>query len=174
MSFASLEAAAPHAAGRFVLITDDISSDGNLLLHHYLALHLKSGRHVHLVAAEQSLFHYSSVAKKAGITLAGNPLFHLTNALAPPYVERIDDLIDRHESLCTGRVSLLCETMSLVSGVYVSLPSHRARAATPGKYLLILCALCRRSWQCQHRGTKQAKMFTNWWQFYCKWGLHHR
>lgn len=85
MSFASLEAAAPHLDGRFVLITDDIGSDGNLLLHHYIALHLKAGRKVHLVTAEQSLFHYASVAKKAGLTLGGNPLFHHTNALNAPY-----------------------------------------------------------------------------------------
>lgn len=86
MSFASLEAAAPHINSRFTLITDDISSDGNLLLHHFLALHLKSGRKVNLVGADQSLFHYSSVAKKAGLTLVGNSQFHHTNALVAPYL----------------------------------------------------------------------------------------
>lgn len=83
--YASLEAAAPHSNAQFTLITDDITSDGNIILHHYLALHLKQGRKVHLIGAEQSLFHYASVAKKTGVMLTGNPLFHFTNALVPPY-----------------------------------------------------------------------------------------
>lgn len=119
MSFASLEAAAPHIGTRFTLITDDIASDGNLLLHHYLALHLKAGRKTHLLAAEQSLFHYSSVAKKAGLSLTGNPLFQHTNALVAPYNFEISaaTLHALHTELASSvsRFDFSVDPMSLIS-----------------------------------------------------------
>jgi len=50
--------------GNLIFIKDKLESEGAFLLHHFLFAHLKANKEACLVALEQSLFHYTSVAKK--------------------------------------------------------------------------------------------------------------
>jgi len=51
-------------SGSLILITDTLSSDGNFLIHHFIANHLKANRHVVLVGFNQLLSHYQAIGKK--------------------------------------------------------------------------------------------------------------
>lgn len=50
--------------GKLVVVKDRVESDGSFLLHHFLFGYLKSDQRACLVAFEQSLFHYTGVARK--------------------------------------------------------------------------------------------------------------
>ncbi|CAG8557448.1 11356_t:CDS:2 [Paraglomus occultum] len=57
-------------SGSLILITDTLSSEGNFLIHHFIANHLKENRHVVLVGFNQTLSHYQAIGKKLGIDLS--------------------------------------------------------------------------------------------------------
>jgi len=50
--------------GSLILITDTLSSDGNFLIHHFIANHIRANRHVVLVGFNQLLTHYQAIGKK--------------------------------------------------------------------------------------------------------------
>ncbi len=58
------KALSPLPPSPLVLVTDTLRSDGGFLLVHFLLSNLKAGKRVCFVGLEQSLFHYTSVARK--------------------------------------------------------------------------------------------------------------
>jgi KaiC/GvpD/RAD55 family RecA-like ATPase len=81
-------------AGKFVLIKDTLKGEGAVLLHHFLFGFLRPVRgRVCLISTEQSLFHYTFVAKKLALDLKkcqANGRLRYINALSHPFTWTLD------------------------------------------------------------------------------------
>ncbi|KAJ2960666.1 hypothetical protein NQZ79_g4049 [Umbelopsis isabellina] len=56
-------------AGSNIVITDTLKSNGNFLLHHFIANHLRAGQKVIVVGLSQIFNHYFLIGRKLGINL---------------------------------------------------------------------------------------------------------
>lgn len=52
-----------------IIAASDSKADGSFLIHHFLSLFLRQGRHVCFVGLQQSLTHYNSLSLKFGLNL---------------------------------------------------------------------------------------------------------
>jgi hypothetical protein len=49
---------------KFILVSDSFTADASFLLQHFIGMFAKNKQHLCIVGAENSFFHYFSVARK--------------------------------------------------------------------------------------------------------------